>query len=190
VDSETNVPAFSGVVLGGGRSSRFGSDKCRHVYRGRTLLEHALGSLADAAEVMVVGTEAPEASRARSVPDLRPGFGPLGGMHAALQAARHPWVAVTACDMPFVDPAWWRFLLARADGVQMVVPASPAGIEPLAGLYRRELVPTLDARMSRGRLELHDLHRSAPSRIVPVDEIRERFPTEMFVNANRPEDLP
>lgn len=186
----TETRAFSGAVLGGGKSSRFGSDKCRHAYRGQPLIEHALASLADAAEVMVVGTAAPAASRAWSVPDVRPGFGPLSGMHAALQTARYPWVAVTACDMPFVDPAWWRFLLARADGVQMVVPASPKGVEPLAGIYRRELVAMLDARMSRGHLAVRDLHGDAPSRVVPVDEYRERFPAEMFVNVNRPEDLP
>src|SRR4051794_24238588 len=46
---------FCAVVLAGGRASRLdGADKASIEYQGRTLLEHALEALADAAEVVVV----------------------------------------------------------------------------------------------------------------------------------------
>lgn len=139
---------------------------------------------------MVVGTSAPEGSRARSVADLRPGFGPLGGLHAALSAAEHAWVAVVACDMPFLASALWPFLLKRTEGVLVVIPASPAGVEPLAGIYHRDLIPALGARLDQERLSLHELSRTVPSRIVPWAEVRTAVPASAFLNANRAEDLP
>ena len=185
----STTPRFSGAILAGGRARRFGSDKCRHAYRGRTLLEHALASLVEAADVMVVGADAPEGVRARSVPDLRPGCGPLGGLHAALCAARFEWLAVTACDMPHLDPGVWPFLLERAAGLA-VVPEGPSGVEPLAGIYHRDLVPAVEARLDDARRSLKDLVLEGPCRILPWSEVRATFPAEMFLNANRPEDLP
>lgn len=177
-------------MLAGGRSRRFGSDKCRHVYRGRSLLDHALAGLADASDLMVVGAQAPDGSRAKSVPDLRPGLGPLGGLHAALSAARYAWVAVTACDMPFVEPKLWPYLLARAEDALMVIPTSGSGPEPLAGVYHRDLIPTLEESLDRGRLSLRELPKSVPSRLVPWADVREVMSAAAFVNANRAEDLP
>lgn len=75
-----------GVVLAGGESSRFGSDKALAELGGRSLLEHAIARLSGwCAHVVVVGrADAP-------VPTLadwpRAGMGPLGGIAAGLNHA-------------------------------------------------------------------------------------------------------
>lgn len=43
--------------------------------------------------------------------DLRPGCGPLGGVHTALSHAGAPTVLFLSCDMPFVRLNWLRRLL-------------------------------------------------------------------------------
>lgn len=75
-----------GVVLAGGRSSRFGSDKAEALFEGRRLLDHALDALAvHCDEVAVVGRES---GTVPSFPDFPgPGLGPLGGLAAALRYA-------------------------------------------------------------------------------------------------------
>lgn len=75
-----------GVVLAGGQSSRFGSDKALAVLNGESLLTHAVQALqcwCDA--VVVVGREQAPVPCLADWP--RPGMGPLGGIAAALRHA-------------------------------------------------------------------------------------------------------
>lgn len=187
---------MSGAVLAGGASQRFGSDKARHTWQGRTLLEHALGSMQGMYEVFAVGTAGEAGAGVRHVHDLRPGFGPLSGLHAALVHARRPWVAVLACDMPCVPPAFWAFLASRwvqeppRDPALAIVPEGSFGVEPLAALYRRDLLPALEDAMDRGGAAVRDVRHLVPTRIVPWTEIHQSFPGRIFLNANRPEELP
>ena len=76
-----------GVVLAGGQSSRFGSDKALAELDGATLLARAVDSLSAWCEkVVVVGREE---APAPTLPDWpRPGMGPLGGIAAALHWGR------------------------------------------------------------------------------------------------------
>lgn len=186
----TGSTEFEGAVLAGGRSRRFGRDKCAFVYRGRSLLEHALASLRDAERRMVVGGPQRGVAGVKHVLDERDGFGALGGVHAALCSAERPWVAVLACDMPFLPPETWSRLLTEADGAHVVMPEGPTGLEPLAALYHRELIAPIEAAMQNGGGSLRALLDLAPSRVVPWSALQHDLPDDAFVNANRREDLP
>jgi len=75
-----------GVVLAGGRSTRFGSDKALAELDGTTLLAGAVERLSGWCEDVIVAGRA--AAPARTVPDWpRPGMGPLGGLAASLRLA-------------------------------------------------------------------------------------------------------
>jgi molybdopterin-guanine dinucleotide biosynthesis protein A len=120
-----------GVVLAGGRSRRFGSDKALAKLNGRTLLDLAVRRLDDWCDTVVVAgrVEAP----ATTVPDWpRPGRGPLGGLAGALRhATRHGFddvlsIGVDSLGLPDDLPA----LLAPAPSClanQPVIGLWPAG---------------------------------------------------------------
>lgn len=87
-----------GVVLAGGRSSRFGSDKARAMLAGRTLADHARDLLAPHADRVVIADHGADISDRP-----RGGLGPLGGIAGALEYAAHAGFAsvlTIACDMP------------------------------------------------------------------------------------------
>jgi len=93
-----------GVVLAGGRSTRFGSDKALAELGGRTLLARAFDTLSGHCEMVVV------AGRERGpghhcVPDWpHPDMGPLGGIAAALHFARDEgYASVLSCGVDSVD---------------------------------------------------------------------------------------
>jgi molybdenum cofactor cytidylyltransferase len=48
------VSTVAGIVLAGGGSSRFGSDKLRAAYRGRPLLHHAIARVSEVCRDVVV----------------------------------------------------------------------------------------------------------------------------------------
>ena len=181
---------FSAAVLAGGRSRRFGRDKARVPWRNRALLEHVLASLAEADERFVVANRPYPEAGVPVLPDLVPGRGPLSGLHAALSYARHEVVAVAACDLPNLSPAYWRFLLRALGDAPALAVLDPEGRpEPLAALYTRRLLPLVEARIGEGSLRLSGLLAAAGARFLPWGEVAGRFGPRVLWNVNRPEDL-
>ena len=110
-----------GVVLAGGQSSRFGSNKADAVFEGRALVEHARAQLAPyVAETLIVGGESGD------IADLpRAGMGPLGGIAGALDRAMELGfvsVLTIACDMPQVPGALIAALAQHAPAYCADVP--------------------------------------------------------------------
>ncbi|MEW6628973.1 MAG: molybdenum cofactor guanylyltransferase [Pseudomonadota bacterium] len=136
-----------GVVLAGGRSSRFGSDKALALAHGRPLLDHAIDTLRPVVQDIVIsGREWPSVP---SLPD-RPArsLGPLAGLNAALhhgQAEGYDAILSLACDTPFVDGAILSALIAI--GAPVHIPA-----HPVIGLWPTDAAAMLDQLLaSEGR---------------------------------------
>jgi molybdopterin-guanine dinucleotide biosynthesis protein A len=113
------VPRVAAIVLAGGRSRRFGSDKLAAVIDGATLLERAVAAAASVADEVVVvlppeGGSAP--APARIVRDPAPDGGPLVGLLAGLRAVDAPVAIVVAGDMPWLAPPVLAALVAALDG--------------------------------------------------------------------------
>ena len=86
---------FSAVLLAGGKSTRMGRDKAAVLVEGRELWARQLDTLrrTGAGELFISGfSDGPYAAAGLSIiADENVGFGPLGGIVAALRAdAHHP----------------------------------------------------------------------------------------------------
>ncbi len=142
--SQTSAGA-AGVVLAGGRSSRFGSDKLVATYRGMPLLHHAVLRLIEVtAEVVVV--LAPEAAEpalppglpVRLVRDAVEGEGPLQGALAGLTAVERDLAVIAGGDMPELATAVLIEMLrvAAAAPVEAVALQDGSGFRPLPIVVR------------------------------------------------------
>ena len=188
---------MSAAILTGGQATRFGGrDKSTLVVGGRSILDRQLGELSSLTDdVMIVGggearsrADAPEARRrVRAIADVVPGCGPLGGVHAALTAARDAAVFVVACDMPYVTAALAEYLLSLAADVDVVVPRTERGYHPLCAVYTRACLEPAAARLAERRLALHELLGAVKTRVV-TDEELSRFgaPSRLLANVNTP----
>ena len=153
-------PAATGVILAGGRSSRFGSNKALALYRGRPLIEHVARVLSGLFDRRLLVTNSPEEYAFLGWPmtgDLTRGAGPLAGIEAACATIETPWAFITACDMPLLDPALIRRLCAKADDWDVVLPAPGGQREPLHALYHRRILPQVTASLARGEKRISDL---------------------------------
>ena len=172
---------FSGAVLAGGRSSRFGQDKASYLYQGKPLAVWALESFTAASERFVVSSR-PYNFNVPVYPDLYPGSS-LGGLHAALTYAKHDWVALAACDMPFLTPDYWQQLLAHTENVHAVVVSGPEGKrEPLAALYHKSLLPLAETQLKNSQLKIQTFIQKADARILPYGGLE--LEPKTFFNAN------
>lgn len=176
--------------MAGGLSSRFGQDKARYPYLGKPLLRWVLEGLQEAGERFVVaGRDYPEFG----VPvyaDLFSGGGAMSGLYTALAHARSDWVAVAACDQPFLGAEYWGYLLGQAQaGYQAVVASSGGTLEPLGALYHKGLGPTVLERLRSGNFGLQALLGEVPVLRADADELTRRFGPLLFTNVNVPGDL-
>jgi molybdopterin-guanine dinucleotide biosynthesis protein A len=131
------------IVLAGGASSRFGSDKLAATIAGEAMLDRAITAVSVVVEqVIVAGPLRPakggtDGSKVRSLPDRRGSAGPLMALDGALAAVTTEVAVVVAGDMPSLVPSVLALLvdalwLAPAiDAVVLGDPAEPTRRQPL-----------------------------------------------------------
>ena len=179
------IGGMTGVVLAGGRSSRFGTNKALADWRGKPLVQAAVDSLLKTLpEVLVVTKNAAElgflnADRVRVIEDLFSEGHPMGGLFTALQGlqARHAFVA--ACDMPFVRPELIRALWDSRADYDAVIPVWRELRQPLCGVYASGCAGVIRASIEADSLGISRL----------FDTLRTRFMLEAEVRSVDPEGL-
>jgi molybdopterin-guanine dinucleotide biosynthesis protein A len=134
-----------GVVLAGGQSTRFGSDKALAEIGGHTLLARAFDTLTGFCELVVIAGR--ERGPGHCIPDWpRPGMGPLAGIAAALRLARDEgYESVLSCG---VDS------LGLPENLLDLLSPAPAYLEsqPVVGLWPAGTVDAIEAiLLSEGR---------------------------------------
>jgi len=188
-----------GAVLAGGAASRYGGvPKGLLEVGGRRILDRVVDAVqAVTGEPPLLVANAPDAASWRpdltTIPDVRPGFGSLGGIYTAVTAGPAPVLCV-AWDMPFVPEALLRALAdgAAAGNYDAFLPESSGrrGLEPLCAVYGPACGPAIERRLERGDLKAISFHDDVRVGILSIDQVR-RFgdPDELFFNVNTPDDL-
>ncbi len=185
---------ISGIVLAGGQSRRLGRDKSLLEIEGQPLLARTVHTLSALSHDLIVVTNAPEryaslGLRVRFVADERPGVGSLMGVYSGLKAARHPHALVVACDMPFLNPALLRYLLALTDGYEVVIPRLDGLPEPLHAVYSQACLPAMERVLRRGQRQIIAFFDQVRVRWVEKSEFAPLDPQGLsFFNINTPQD--
>ena len=177
---------ITGIVLAGGRSTRFGGDKLAVEIGARPLLHRAIEAVAGVVDevVVVVGAAMPApllpAGLRDSVVvarDAVAGQGPLAGLAAGLAVASHPLALLVGGDQPALQPALLRELLGRLDAGTDGVPFDVVCLEedgqvrPLPAALRVATVqPAAEvARVSGTRSLMGVFGRLRVQRLTPVE---------------------
>jgi len=193
-------PEVSGALLAGGHGRRMGADKATLPFDGGTLGGRVLAVLAQlCGEVLAVERPGqrhdmlwPEP--VRTVHD-RPDWPvcALSGIHAALTAARHPWLLVMATDLAFPSPHLAEGLIRTAlktlPTPRLVVPWTGEVAHPLMAVYHRSLAPEIARRIEAGELRVQALARDLGVRV--AESTLSTWDPELggLVNVNTPEQL-
>jgi molybdopterin-guanine dinucleotide biosynthesis protein A len=125
------------------------------------------------------------------IPDIHPGRGAIGGIHAALRHAAHPLVLCVACDMPHIGPGVIELLLSAArPGDDALVPRIGGWAEPLLAIYGRAASAGFERAISAGRLRVMDALEGLRVRFIEESELRVADAgLRSFVNVNTPGEL-
>ena len=101
-----------GVILAGGKSSRFGSNKSLSNLSNTKLIQHVINKISKYfSDILIVSNDSKlvlEDPKIKIIKDCRDGYlGPLVGVLSAMKYAnqnnKYNWVITFPCDTPFFD---------------------------------------------------------------------------------------
>lgn len=181
----------TGIILAGGKSSRFGSDKALFEYRGKKLVEYSIETLRPLCNEILISTNHPEKydfTGLKTVTDKYLNSGPVGGIHACLKASSNEHNLVIGCDMPFLKQDLLLFLLKKATKHQVVIPMHNGFTEPLAAFFSRNCYEVLEESLKKNNNKILDAIQRLE--VLYLDITRENFYDEtLFFNVNFRSDL-
>lgn len=191
--AERGLPVLSGVVLAGGQSRRMGRDKAVLRVGGERLVDRAVHALQTCcSEVFVASGDGRRLAGldVQQIADAVPDAGPLGGILAGLECARHPLMAVVAVDMPAADPGVLRLLAQTWSGEGVVLPRAGGRRQPLHAIWSRACVGELRVLLERRERSANTVAEHLGVRVVEPQEWGPAAATPHFAhNVNTPEDL-
>ena len=182
-----------GIILAGGKSSRYGRNKALIEIDGVPLIERVIRVLQDLFESVVLITNTPEEYSRFHLPmkhDIIKGLGPLGGIYTALHSITEEYGFFVACDIPFLNPDLVTHMIEQREAYDVVVPKIGWKIEALHALYRKTCLPEVERLIRNHQYQVIRFFDRVSVRYVEENEIRKFDPSlRSFFNINRPEDL-
>ncbi len=161
----------TGLVLAGGRSERFGSDKSKYKFEGVELRTRVGKILKLVTGRTLLSTAEPEVAPEpfdAVVVDRFVQCGPLAGLQAGMVAAYADWLVVAPCDMPFVTQSVLSKMLemAHKGSNEAVVAAHGGRLIGVLGCYSTKLLGAIERR-----LESHNTSRSVDAFLRSLDHV-------------------
>lgn len=189
--------SIRGAILAGGGATRFGGKpKGLELIGGERILDRLTRVLTAAlGEPPLLVANAPESPGwlpdLRTVPDIRPGLGALGGIYTAVLEAPAPVVCV-AWDMPFVSESLIQALAEGLERHDAMLPQSTGrrGVEPLCAAYGPACGDAIAQSLAGGDLRAIGFHDRIKVGILPLQQVRGLADPELlFFNVNTADDL-
>jgi molybdopterin-guanine dinucleotide biosynthesis protein A len=156
---------WTGAILAGGRARRLGGlNKARLILHpgSASVLDRQLARLRRVVDrTIIIANDAEPFSGAGVpvIPDLVPDGGALGALYTAVHAAGTERVLVIACDMPFVSERLLAHLVSVGSPVDIAIPRTARGYEPLCATYSRRSANELRRLIDERRFRLSDVAR-------------------------------
>ena len=188
---------ISSIILAGGKSVRLGHDKVIERLGNKTLLEKVISRIDSFShEIVIVTAEKRDFShlsgntKIRTVSDIFPGRGSLGGIYTGLVKSESFYNLVIAADMPFLNQKLLTYMIEVADGFDYVIPRINQYYEPLHAIYSKNCSSPIETMLNQNVRVIVELFNYVKVRFVEAEEI-DRFDPEhlSFFNINTEEDL-
>lgn len=176
------------AILVGGKSKRFGSNKCIYKINGKRsidLITESIGDLFD--KVLFVGKNDDIDD---SILDIRAGFGPISGLETAVFNSKDG-VFLVSCDMPFVKREIVEFILGKIGNYSIVCPIVDEIYQVTHAFYSKRVFMDIKKEMLRDNPSLKHLVLNCKDSLLIEEKALKIFKDykNSFSNLNFPDDL-
>lgn len=178
------------AILAGGKSSRMGENKALMQLGDQLVIERITDRMSQLDPSPVIIANHPASFSFLDLSIYRDKFtdkGPLAGIEAALSHLPEGYVAIAACDTPFISASVYRYLYSHVDDKQAIIPYYNDRIHPLAGIYHTNVLNTIRESLQTDELKIRHFLDKIDYRL--VDSFPNHTSSELsqhFFNMNRP----
>lgn len=191
----------AGLILAGGKSKRFGSDKRFYKLKGKTLFEIACEKISEVCDKNYVISDKDFTVNTINLDgfvilrDLEEGKGPIMGIYSALLRIHEEGCLAIPVDMPNLTVSFLKYIKELSNSFDLVVPYSYEPL-PLPGFYSKKHLPFLKSALNNEDLSLKSLiihtEHNRKLKIIKLyfDDIK-RFgdPERILININKKDDV-
>ena len=185
----------TGVILSGGLAKRFdGREKALLRIGQERLLDRIYFIFKELFDDIILVTNTPlqftewDLNIVTDLFDIRSS---LTGIHAGLFYASHPFAFFSACDAPFLKKEVVETVLDGIDDhIDIVMPETSAGREPLCAAYSRRCLNIAEQHLRQQKLKIQLAFRKCRIKTISEKKLRQKDPDLVsFFNINTPQDL-
>ncbi|UXH43844.1 molybdenum cofactor guanylyltransferase [Rossellomorea vietnamensis] len=185
---------IAGVIVAGGQSRRFGSDKAFSLFKGKPFFQHSLQAVSSFADEVIIVTSRTLFPRFNAMANVKvvedmeefKGCGPLAGIYTAMNECQAEWYAVLPVDVPLVTSSLVDCLVSKIDGTyDAIVPVIGGKLQPLLALYRNSVRERIYDQLVREEYKMGTILKGLSVLYLTEEEIGER---EAFHNINTKQD--
>lgn len=144
---------MTGVVLAGGKSSRFGTNKALIEIQGKRIIDLVLDVIGQAFSEILLVTNTPDQYAYLGidmVEDIVKGIGPLGGIYTGLRHMGGVNGFFVACDMPFLNASLIRQMTNVCLGFDVTIPKVYGRFHTLHAIYHKNCLPHIENLIEQG----------------------------------------
>lgn len=179
-----------GVVLSGGQSTRMGTNKSLLPIDGKVAIAHIVDELTKCVNDIIVIANEKQPYKFLKQPIYADRFqdkGPLAGLESALYHHDADLYYMAACDMPFVSCQVYNVLSKQAEDFDAIIPIYEGREHPLAGIYRRSILPHVQNNINNDRLRMNSFHHDIKVKYVDTfPSVDDQTIQRHFFNMNNP----
>lgn len=181
----------TGIILAGGKSSRMGTDKCLVRYKNKYLIEYAIAALKPLCDNILISSqkETHKQFNYQTIKDEYIDCGAIGGIHSTLKNTETEINIIAPCDMPHISTELFEFLLQKIGNYDAVIPISKGKVEPLTGVYSRNILPIVENQISNKKYKILSLLKNINTNFVEINSTLPFYSEKMFTNINYLDDL-
>ena len=186
------VTDLGAIILAGGKSRRFGTDKAFYPYRGKPLIQTVINVVNKVTDNIIIITNSPEKLNFVSYPkykDLLPDCGSLGGIYTGLSFSNFKVNLVLACDMPFVSTECLNYLVQNTNGNDITVPYHNNMLEPLCAVYSKSCLPFIKAQLETKNYQIFQFYDKVETKEIHFNLEIPFYHHRLFFNINSKDDL-
>lgn len=199
---DENILEKAAIILAGGFSRRFGSDKGLVLLRDKPLIRHVIDKISLVVDevLVVVSSEYQKKTfepvlkkDVKIIIDKDNSQSPLIGAMTGFEANNSEYSLLLPCDAPLVSTKIIQFLFDMGINRRAVIPRWPSGyIEPLQAVYHtKSALIAAEIALQQGHMNMRSmidkLNGIRYISTMVIEQLEPGFVT--FLNVNTPEDL-
>ncbi|MEZ4917235.1 MAG: molybdenum cofactor guanylyltransferase [Chitinophagales bacterium] len=184
--------SITGIILAGGKSSRMGTNKALIPINNVPMIEQIINTLNFICDdiIVIANNDLPIKGNFKIQKDIIENCGPMGGIHAGLNASSSFKNIIVSCDAPYTNLKALQCLIDYTKNSNCTLFEHENKMHPLPGCYTTNCLPTITENLTQNKLKLRETVTSLNPKMINIEKLLfKKDYLKALININTPEDL-